>query len=40
MLDLGVVTAGFAAGMVIAVLTTPMGVSEAVFLLPVQLDVL
>ena len=34
------VGAGFAAGMVIAVLTTPVGVSGAVFLLPVQLDLL
>jgi hypothetical protein len=31
---------GFAAGLVIAVLTAPVGVSGAVFLLPVQLDVL
>jgi hypothetical protein len=31
---------GFAAGSVIAVLTAPVGVSGAVFLLPVQLDVL
>ncbi|HEY1969592.1 MAG TPA: hypothetical protein VGH89_16685 [Pseudonocardia sp.] len=39
-MELGVATAGFAAGMVIAVLTTPAGVSGAVFLLPVQLDLL
>lgn len=32
--------AGFAAGVVIALVTTPVGVSGAVFLLPVQLDVL
>jgi uncharacterized membrane protein YfcA len=31
---------GFAAGLVIAVLTAPVGVSGAVFLLPMQLDVL
>src|SRR6478609_7137313 len=31
---------GFAAGLVIAVVTAPVGVSGAVFLLPVQLDVL
>ncbi|CAO5179347.1 putative membrane transporter protein [Frankia sp. AiPs1] len=31
---------GFAAGLVIAMVTTPVGVSGAVFLLPVQLDVL
>ncbi|MHA6795174.1 sulfite exporter TauE/SafE family protein [Pseudonocardia bannensis] len=31
---------GFAAGLCISVLTTPVGVSGAVFLLPVQLDVL
>ena len=30
---------GFAAGLVIATVTTPVGVSGAVFLLPVQLDV-
>jgi len=34
------VVVGFAAGVVIAVLTAPVGVSGAVFLLPVQLDVL
>src|SRR5689334_10583552 len=34
------VWAGFGAGLVISVLTTPVGVSGAVFLLPVQLDVL
>lgn len=32
--------AGFAAGLLIAILTTPVGVSGAVFLLPVQLDLL
>ncbi|EIV92388.1 sulfite exporter TauE/SafE family protein [Frankia sp. QA3] len=31
---------GFAAGLLIATITTPVGVSGAVFLLPVQLDVL
>src|SRR5690606_19678178 len=31
---------GFAAGLVIAVVTTPVGVSGAVFLLPVQLSIL
>lgn len=31
---------GFAIGLVIAVLTSPVGISGAVFLLPVQLDVL
>ncbi len=31
---------GFAAGLLIAAITTPVGVSGAVFLLPVQLDVL
>jgi hypothetical protein len=31
---------GFAAGLVISVLTAPVGISGAVFLLPVQLDVL
>lgn len=35
-----VVAAGFAAGLVIAVVTSPVGVSGAVFLLPVQLDLL
>jgi hypothetical protein len=34
------VAGGFAAGLLIAVLTTPVGVSGAVFLLPVQLDLL
>ncbi|BCJ52554.1 UPF0721 transmembrane protein [Actinoplanes sp. NBRC 14428] len=34
------VVVGFVAGLVIAVLTTPVGVSGAVFLLPVQLSVL
>ncbi|MEV4642503.1 sulfite exporter TauE/SafE family protein [Actinoplanes sp. NPDC049548] len=34
------VVVGLAAGMVIALLTTPVGVSGAVFLLPVQLSVL
>jgi uncharacterized protein len=34
------VWAGFGAGLVISVLTTPVGVSGAVFLLPVQLDLL
>lgn len=32
--------AGFAAGLLIAVLTSPVGISGAVFLLPVQLDLL
>ncbi|TQS42155.1 sulfite exporter TauE/SafE family protein [Cryptosporangium phraense] len=32
--------AGFAAGLLIAIVTTPVGVSGAVFLLPVQLSVL
>jgi uncharacterized protein len=36
----GLVLAGFAAGLFIAVLTAPVGVSGAVFLLPVQLDLL
>lgn len=31
---------GFAAGLVISMMTTPVGISGAVFLLPVQLDVL
>lgn len=31
---------GFAAGLLVATITTPVGVSGAVFLLPVQLDVL
>ncbi len=31
---------GFAAGLLIAMVTTPVGVSGAVFLLPVQLDIL
>src|SRR6187401_2642124 len=34
------VAAGFAAGLLIAVFTAPVGVSGAVFLLPVQLSVL
>jgi uncharacterized membrane protein YfcA len=34
------VVGGFTAGLLIAVLTTPVGVSGAVFLLPVQLDLL
>jgi uncharacterized membrane protein YfcA len=36
----GLVAAGFAAGLLIAALTAPVGVSGAVFLLPVQLDLL
>lgn len=34
------VWAGLGAGLLISVLTTPVGVSGAVFLLPVQLDLL
>jgi uncharacterized membrane protein YfcA len=31
---------GFAAGLLISIVTAPVGISGAVFLLPVQLDVL
>ena len=38
--EMTTVLLGFAAGLLIATVTTPVGVSGAVFLLPVQLDVL
>ncbi|MFR9773387.1 TSUP family transporter [Nocardia sp. SC052] len=39
-MDLGSVLSGFVAGLLVSVVTTPVGVSGAVFLLPIQLSVL